>query len=241
MKIFRLFFATAFALLSALAHAGDTKNSPAGYLDFNFYPYLADVDTDAVFTLNTSAELGRRFSYFSLLALGGRADESEFKDTEWYYTEQNIRWQVSEGSPLDLTVQHNMRSNAADRLRLGFRWRINDSGLLKPYFDAIHFKWSINFHAIQFDDQDGHVWQMEHVWRVTFPYLSDRIYLGGFIDHTMNEDNTGEVSDNPIAAECQLGVRLYENLYAVTEFRYYEYRRSDVNNLAVGVEYKIVW
>jgi hypothetical protein len=38
-----------------------------------------------------------------------------------------------------------------------------------------------------------------------------------------------------------LGYRLVENLYAVAEYRINEYRRSDVNNLALGVEDKIKW
>jgi hypothetical protein len=38
-----------------------------------------------------------------------------------------------------------------------------------------------------------------------------------------------------------LGYRIVENLYAVAKYRINEYRRSDVNNLALGVEHKIQW
>jgi hypothetical protein len=79
---------------------------------------------------------------------------------------------------------------------------------------------------------------MEHSFNLKFPYLSDRLYfLGGGIDHTFNQD----LPDNPIVGEAQLGYRLVENLYAVAEYRINEYRRSDVNNLALGVEDKIKW
>ena len=45
------------------------KNSKAGFLDFNVYPYPTDVENDSVFTLNTFSKLPNRFSYFSLLNL----------------------------------------------------------------------------------------------------------------------------------------------------------------------------
>ena len=223
-------------------HTADVKNSANGFLDFNFYPYLTDVDSDSVFTLNTGANLPNRFQYFSLISLSNQASKSEFEDTEYFYTEQNIRWQISENSPFDLTLQHNMRSNVDnDRLRLGFRWRLDNTNAIKPFFEKIHLNWSINFHILQLDHQEQHVWQMEHVARLLFPYLTDRLYLSGFADHSFGESNNPNIPKNPIAAEAQLGYRLFENFFFITEYRLNEYRREDVNNIAVGVEYKIVW
>jgi hypothetical protein len=46
---------------------------------------------------------------------------------------------------------------------------------------------------------------------------------------------------NPVVAEIQLGVLLVENLYFISEYRLNQYRRSDVNNLAIGLEYKKAW
>lgn len=74
-----------------------------------------------------------------------------------------------------------------------------------------------------------------------FPYLSDRLYLSGFIDQTFNEQLPDNIPDDPIVAEAQLGFRLIENLYTVAEYRLNQYRRSDVNNLALGLQYKIRW
>ncbi len=235
---------TAFALAAASINvqAGDVKNSSGGFLDFNFYPYLSDVDNDNVFTLNIAAGLPHRFSYFSLLNIGNQADTTEFNDTVSYYTEQNVRWKVTDTAPIDLTVQYNMRSGEDnDRLRFGFRWRLNDTSYLSDFFKSIHLGYSINFHLIQIDDADADIWQMEHVFGMTFPYLTDRLYLAGFIDHTFNEDLPDNLPSDPMVGEVQLGLRLVENLYAVTEYRLNEYRRSDVNNLAVGFEYKIKW
>ncbi len=237
-----LIMSSIFTFSCSHALAADVRNSRAGILDFNIYPYLADVDNDSVFTLNIAAALGNRFSYFSLLNIGNQAADSELNDTTSYYTEQNIRWQMSNTSPLDLTVQYNMRSGEDnDRLRFGVRWRMNDSPALRSFFAKMHLKYAINLHAIQIDDSDKSVWQLEHAFTMNFPYLSDRLYLAGFIDHTFNEELAPEIPENPIVAEAQLGYSLVENLYFVSEYRLNEYRRSDVNNLAVGMEYKVKW
>ena len=87
----------------------------------------------------------------------------------------------------------------------------------------------------------GNVWQLEHVFRLGMPYISDKLYIAGFIDHTFNQRLADNLPESPIVAEVQLGYRIYENLYLIAEYRINEYRRSDVNNLAVGIEYKLIW
>jgi hypothetical protein len=219
-----------------------TKNTSTGFLDFNLYPELTDVDSDSVFTLNTAAKLPNRFSYFSLLNLYNQSSDNSLKETTSYYTEQNLRWQVSNDSPLDLTLQMNFRTgNNNDRHRLGVRWRLNNTSYLHDFFQSIHLNYAINFHVIQFDNEDANVWQMEHAFMMKFPYLSERLYLSGFADHTFNQDLPDDFPDSPIVAEMQLGFRLYENLFLISEYRLNQYRRSDVNNLAIGLEYKMIW
>ena len=228
--------------LATLSAADETKNSKAGFLDFNFYPYMSDVDNDNVFTVNIFSALPNRFSYFSLTNIGNQAETGEFSDTTTFYTEQNLRWQVTQTSPIDLTIQHNMRSgDDNDRLRLGFRWRLNNTSFLEKAFKSIHLAYSINFHAIQIDDADADIHQMEHVFAMTFPYISDRLYLAGFADHTFGEDLAPGMPSNPVVGEAQLGFRLIDNFYAISEYRVNQYRRSDVNNLGVGIQYKMKW
>jgi hypothetical protein len=240
-RIYRVFLIIICGLQGGLSSAG-TINSKGGFLSFNLYPYMSDVDSDNSLTINAAAQLNHRFSYFSLTNFSNQAGEGELEDTENFYTEQNIRWQVSPNSPLDLTLQMNFRSGVDnDRHRLGVRWRLNNTSAIKSVFDAIHLLWSINFHPIQFDNEDSDVWQIEHSFRLTAPYLRDRLYLAGFIDHTFNEDLPSGFPDNPVVSETQLGFRLIENLYVITEYRINQYRRADVNNLAVGIEYKIRW
>lgn len=213
-----------------------------GFLDFNAYPYLSDVDNDSVFTLNIGADLGNRFSYFSLLNTYNQQNDNELGDTTTFYTEQNLRWKISADSPLDLTFQSNLRSGENnDRHRLGFRWRLSDTEFFKDAFDAIHLTYAINFHLVQFDHDPNHVWQMEHSFFLRAPELSDRLYLAGFIDHTFNETLPENIPDNPVVMEAQLGYRLTGGLFAVAEWRLNQYRRTDVNNLAIGLQYKHTW
>ncbi|OUS12249.1 hypothetical protein A9Q89_06615 [Gammaproteobacteria bacterium 53_120_T64] len=213
-----------------------------GFVDINIYPYLSDVKTDNLVTVNIAAKLGGRFSYFSLNNMASAEGRKSFSDLNRYYSEQNIRWQISTHSPLDLTLQMNFRSGANnDRHRLGLRWRLNDSPGLKAAFEKIHLSYSINLHAIQFDHESPHVWQMEHVFRLLFPYLSPRLYLAGFIDHTFNQNLPASMPTNPVVGEAQLGYRVFDNFYVVSEYRVNEYRRSDVNNLSAGIEYKVSW
>ena len=220
----------------------DTKNSSTGFLDFNLYPYLSDVDNDNTLTINAFSKLPNRFSYFSLTNFGNQANSSELKDLNTFYTEQNIRWQISEQSAFDLTLQSNFRTgDDNDRHRLGIRWRLNNELAFTDFFKSINLSYAINWHAVQFDNEQGNVWQLEHVFKLGLPYLSEKLYLAGFIDHTFNQNLADNLPDSPIVGEVQLGYRIYENLYLIAEYRINEYRSSDVNNLAVGIEYKLIW
>lgn len=217
-------------------------NSSGGFLDFNFYPYLSDVKTDSVFTLNAFAKLKHGFSYFSLTNIANQADENPFHDTNGYYTEQNLRWTPEQVKvPVDLTIQYNMRGGPDnDRLRFGFRWRLEGTPVIDAAFKAIHLSYSINFHLLQLDHEDGFVWQMEHVGRIDTPYLDRRLYLAGFADHTFNQDFP-DVPRNPAVIEIQAGVRLVEEFYAIAEYRINQYRVGDVTNLGAGVQYVAKW
>lgn len=228
-------------LLSGHAFAGG-KNSGGGFIDFNIYPYMNDVDNDNTITINMAAKLKHRFSYFSLTNYANQENKGELSDSNVFYTEQNVRWQIADNSPLDLTLQMNFRTgHDNDRHRLGIRWRLNNTQALSDFFKSLNLSYAINLHAIQFDSEDANVWQLEHAFRMTFPYLSDRLYLAGFVDHTFNQDLPAHFPDSPIVGEAQLGYELFDNFFAIAEYRVNQYRRSDVNNLAIGLEYKIVW
>jgi hypothetical protein len=214
----------------------------SGFLDFNLYPYLSDVDDDASMTLNMGAVLNNGFSYFSLTNISNQSGSDELEDVTGFYTEQNIRWQINSQLPLDLTAQFNFRSGEDnDRHRLGVRWRLHDTQILRPFFQRLNLIYSINAHIVQLDHMDGSAWQLEHAFRLTVPQLSERFYLAGFIDHTFNERLPNNIPNNPVVAEVQLGWQLIDSFYITTEYRINQYRRVDVNNVAVGVEYLMKW
>lgn len=209
-----------------------------GFLDFNSYPYLTEVDNDSVFTLNALAKLPYGFTYFSLLNLNNQSDEQPLSDTTGYYTEQNLRFAPSPAVPLELTVQYNLRSgDDNDRLRFGFLWKLHDTPLVDRLFDAIHLTYAVNFHVLQIDHEDAHVWQMEHIAQLTTPYLDRRLYVAGFADHTFNGAHPEGSPAAPLVMEVQAGLRLVDELHAIAEYRINEYRVESPTNIALGAEY----
>ena len=191
-----------------------------------------------MFTLNALVKLPHGFSYFSLLNLMNQSDHRPLADTTGYYTEQNLRYSPSPLVPLDLTLQYNLRSgDENDRLRLGFRWRLNDTPMVDIIFDYLHLAYSINFHALQIDRQDRYVWQMEHVARLSIPHLDQRLYVAGFADHTFNGSTPEGAPSAPLVMEVQAGVRLFDQLHAVAEYRVNQYRVGSESNVAFGAQY----
>ncbi len=230
------------ALLTAPALAEAQTNSRGGMLSFNLYPYLSDVDSDSAVTLAAASSLASGFSYFGFVNFYNQEDANAATETTTFFTEQNLRWRPDPQTPWELTFQANMRSGEDnDRFRFGARLHLQQLPLLKSIFDTIHVKWAVNFHALQIDDDPAHAWQIEHSYSASFPYLSDRLYLAGFIDQGINETLPGNLPKRPIVSETQFGYRLIEQLYLVAEYRINQYRRNDVNNLAVGLEYKMLW
>lgn len=218
------------------------KNSTGGFIDFNVYPYLSDVDNDTSVTINSGAKLANRFSYFGFINMGNQAQSSELSDTSSFYSEQNLRWQIKPDSPFDLTLQLNFRTgDDNDRHRFGVRWRLNDSIFIKDFFKRNRFQYAINLHLVQFDNEPGNVWQIEHSFRKTWGTSDRTLYLSGFIDHTFNQRLPSEFPDNPIVAEAQFGVELLSDFFLVAEYRRNEYRIAQSNNWAVGAEYVITW
>lgn len=213
-----------------------------GFVDFNIYPHQSKVDSDNSLTINAFLSLANRFSYFSLTNFRDEDGDEWYPTLSAFFSEQNLRWQISEGSAFQITAQSNFRQGANnDRHRFGIRWHLNKTRFFNHAFNKVHLDYSVNWHAIQFDHEDPYVWQIEHVFKLKFPYLSERLYVSGFIDHTFNQDLPTDFPSNPIVAEVQLGIRLIDKMYFVSEYRVNEYRRSEVNNIATGIEYKMSW
>jgi len=226
---------------SIAATASDAKKT-SGFIDANLYPYLANTGSDNFLSVLAGLNFGDRLSYFSLTNFGNFKGAGTVADRNTFYTEQNLRWRLSKTSPLDLTAQLNFRSGALnDRYRFGIRWRLSDTGGLKPFFQSLNLAYSVNWHAVQIDHEDPYVWQLEHAFKFVFPDISKRLYLAGFADHTFNQNLPTNFPKNPIVGEVQLGYRLFDKIFAIAEYRVNQYRRADVNNFALGVEYKVTW
>lgn len=239
-KISSVFALDVFYFWSASSAADDFIKS--GFVDVNVYPYQSKVSNDNTVTVNAFLRFPNRFSYFGFTNFSEQDGSGRLPDLDTFFTEQNLRWQLTETSPFEITWQSNFRQGSDnDRHRIGIRWSLNKSDFVSGFLDKIHLRYSVNWHAIQFDHEDPHVWQIEHAFLMKFPYLSDRLYLGGFIDHNFNEDLPRTIPNHPIVGEAQLGFRLFDKVYAVAEYRVNEYRRSDVNNIGVGLEYKFAF
>ena len=76
---------------------------------------------------------------------------------------------------------------------------------------------------------------------MTFPQVSDRLYLSGFIDQSFDETLPAAMPESPIVTEIQLGMRMFDQFYAIAEYRKNQRRVGSENNLAVGIEYKLRW
>jgi hypothetical protein len=109
------------------------------------------------------------------------------------------------------------------------------------FFKSINLSYAINLHAVQFDHEQGHIYPIEHTFMLKCPNISERLYLSGLIGRTVNNRRPAHLLTNPIVAEFQLGMRLVKHLFLTSEYRVNQYRRSDVHNLTVGLQYKMIW
>lgn len=206
---------------------------------FNFYPYLSDVKTDSDFTINMLVPLPSRLSYFSFINFSDALSEG---NADFMLTEQNLIWNVSEKLPVDLVAQDIIRRGRNnDTIHLGIRWRLNNTPALASFFRAINLNYALQIFPTRIDQRDVGGWQISHAYQMTFPYISDRLYLGGFLDHNIDETTRPGLTRDYVISETQFGIRLYRQLYAVVEYRINDYRRSDNTNLGAGFEIKTSW
>ena len=208
-------------------------------IDVNLYPYLDRVSSDTDLTVNINASLPGRFSYFSYMNFRGVTHSGS---VAFNRSEQNLRWSLSDKLPIDLNLQAILiEGDGNDVLQLGVGWRASDTRFLKSFFDRLNLSYRLTFHLKRFTSGDDSAWQMEHFFRMSFPGISERLYLSGFLDQTFDLDLPDTFPRNPIVSEVQLGFRLFDRFYAITEYRINEFRLSEKYNLALGVEYKFRW
>ena len=223
-------------LLPVLAHA---QGRPLATIDSNLYPYQSRIDNDTDLTFIANAQLPARFSYFGYANFRGAMTGASF---DFSRSEQNLRWAISERSPLDLNLQAILVDGSGnDFAQLGLSWRVHNTPGLSELFRRINLIYRITFHLKSFGSVDNNVWQTEQFFSMKFPAISDRFYMSGFIDQTYNRDGPEALPKNPVVAEVQAGFRLWKNFYGVAEYRVNDFRLGNEYNLAVGIEYKHAW
>ena len=212
------------------------KNS--GLLDFNGY---YDSRNFSVFTLNILAQPADRLQYFSLTNYQSTHSGT---DLQTFYSEQNVRLRLRK-SPLDLTSQWVVRSGeATDRFRLGIRIRLSSITGLNALFKRLHLSYSANFHLLEFGSGKGpdYFTQIEHVYRLEIlpDLLQKRIYLAGFADQNIIYVDDDKPSIKWVS-EHQMGLRIFNQLFMVMEYRINDFLPSKNYGLGYGLEYKIIF
>lgn len=208
-----------------------------GFVDFNIYN---DTRNFGTLTYNILLQLSDRIQYFSLTNHDGLSNSPDIAVT---YAEHNLRYKLTKTSPLDLTLQYVLRNGEQnDDIKLGFRWRLNNTNALKSFFKKLNMTYSINPMLIQFRNkaQTKYATQLEHVYNI---YLfankfNKRLYLGGFADQLISYNNN-KISFTWVT-EHQLGYQILNNFYAVLEFRVNDFFKERYG-LGYGLEYKVIF
>ncbi len=220
------------------AQTSKTPFKVKDFVDFNIYN---DTRNFSTLTYNILLQLSERVQYFSLTNHDGLLNSPDLATT---YAEHNLRYKITKKSPLDLTVQYVIRNGEQnDDIKLGFRWRLNNTKGLSNFFKKLNLSYSVNSMMIQFRNQSKTklATQLEHVYNINlFPEeFNNRLYLGGFADQIINYNNSN-VSFTWVT-EHQLGYEVYNQFYVVLEYRINQFFAEKQTGLGYGLEYKIAF
>ena len=237
----KLTFLLLFVGIVKIANAQSTqeKTRISGFVDFNVY---YDTREFSVLTYNILANISERLQYFSLTNY--QSAERSF-DMGSSYAEHNLRWKIKKKTPLDLTFQYVLRNGVDnDDFRFGIRWRLNNTPKIDSFLKKLNMSYSFNPMFIEFSRREAAKFMtiIEHVYKINIApkALNNRLYIGGFIDQNFEYPNTGGILFNWVS-EHQLGVRLFDEFYAVLEYRINDFLPADNYGLGYGIEYNIIF
>ena len=207
-----------------------------GFIDFNYYYDDRQLN---VMTVNLLALLPADIQYFSLTDLTAPADsrDSGIFDLSNFYMEHHFRRPIAKDNewlkPLDWTVQYVDGSTVKDLIRLGTRVRTQDiEGPIGEFVKKTGLWFNVDFHWYE---SDGEGMEIEPVYGGK--YLDGFFIVEGFADIDFAQKND---ADDAIVTEHQVGIRLIDNLYYVTEFKYNGFRGDgDRWSTAFGLKYTI--
>lgn len=208
----------------------------SGFIDLNYY---YDDRKFNVMTINLLANLPADIQYFSLTDLTAPADSqgSGVFDLSNFYMEHHFRRPIAKDNewlkPLDWTVQYVDGSSAKDLIRLGTRVRTQDiQGPIGEFVKKLGLWFNVDFHWYE---SDGEGMEIEPVYGGS--YFDGFLIVEGFADIDFAQKNE---TDDKIVMEHQIGFRIIDNLYYVTEFKYNGFRGdADRWSTAFGLKYTV--
>lgn len=232
-----LLFSHLEARASDLFEEETIKYEPHGYLDFNTYH---DTRNFQVNTLNAFVDLPGHFSYFSFTNWSGDLVGADAFDYNNRYGEYNLFYDKVLDSPFDLVAQYAEATGKKNNVaRFGIQANAHKLKPLDKILKKINTTYKVTYFPVQIDPYDDYAFQLQHVWSMKiFPKtFHDRVYMAGFADHNFMTGDTP--ANNKAVVENQLGLRLWNNLYAVTELRWNGYYPKDKRfGVGLGLEYR---
>ncbi len=219
-------------IIPSLTYSQVAQNRKAteGIFDFNYYRDSREFNS---FTTNLLATMEGGFQYFSLTNLESEVEASDKTDSTIYYTEQNLRWQLSQNGLFMLSTQAALQSGEKNDLaRAGVLVNITALSPLAEFAKAHDFAFGVNLFPIQVDELKGYHWQIEYFYKfqIARKFFADRLYLSGFADQNIGPDKTTWVTEH------QLGLRIFDNFFLVSEYRINEFLKKNTG-WATGLEY----
>lgn len=214
----------------SFSQVAQQRKATEGFFDFNYYRDSRELN---VFTKNLLATMEGGFQYFSLTNIESEIEASDKTDSTIYYTEQNLRWQLSKDGLFMLSTQAALQSSENNDLaRAGLLLNLSKLSPLAEFVKAHRFSMGVNFFPIQIDESKGYSWQMEYFYSIQIArrLMGDRLYLSGFADQNIRPNETTWVTEH------QLGFRFYDNFFLVTEYRINEFLKKNTG-WATGLEY----
>jgi len=228
------FFLVITLLLSQVVFADTAPpKKVSGFVEFNLYPY--DTRDRTVLTINTFLKLLAGFNYFGFVNYSSPINTSSNEELDSFYTEQNLNWHLPSGLPFQVSAQWAIISGANnDILRFGMGWIVSATPIFKEIFNFLNVFYRVDAFPAQIDSLSGFNWQIQHVYVIhVLPKLLDkRVYMAGFADHDIGP------SGSIFVTETQLGLRIVDQFYAVTEYRHDEFLEEE-NSVGFGGEYKV--
>jgi len=150
-------------------------------------------------------------------------------DAQKFFTEIDLKKELYKG--FGVVLEYNDGQGRHDSIgRLGANYIARWDWLKKMDLD-------LGFKIFPIET-DGHGWQGSFCWEKKFPKILDgKFSMGGFFD--INFDSGPSDDETNVVTETQFRYKLTENLEALVEYRFNEFKPSnEEQGLGIGLKYK---